>query len=45
MSLLYYICLQDTVLECIQNFVFISGMVRLADQKLPAIETIVCYIS
>lgn len=43
MPLLYYICLQDTVLECTQNFVLISGMVRLADQKLPAIETIVCY--
>lgn len=42
MPLLHYVCLEDSVLKYTQNFVFISGMMRPANQKLIAIETIVC---
>ena len=38
MLLLHYFYLQDTVFKCTRKFVFISGMMRVTDQEMTAIE-------
>lgn len=44
MLLLHYIYLQDTVFKCTRKFVFISGMMRVTDQEMTAIEKVIFHL-